>query len=172
MGGPGGFALPAGQGWESESPPVWAGLTLLQNLVPPGRGGRASSLPFQYSLPIGFLLRPVQSWEVAELSCASVCRNQATQMGQTPAEMGLRSSLCSLCTGLSGYLYGSLFHAQVLPLSFLGSADSPMEHADVLMVHGTARGAGRGLVRRGPAAGTTPCWAGTGQPKALGACCH
>lgn len=95
---------------------------LPQRLAPLGRGGSSSSLPFQCSLPAGFLLGPVQSWEVAEPSPASVCRNRAAQMGQTPAETdqtlaetGLRSSLRSQCPGLSSGLRGSLSQAQVLP---------------------------------------------------------
>lgn len=70
---------------------------------------------------------------------------------------------------LSGHLRGSLFHAQVLPLSCLGSVDSCMEHSwDGVRAGEWAGGWFRAVRQLGP----PHVLAGTGQPKALGTCCH
>lgn len=148
-----------------------------RSCTPPKTGAYGERWPCFFT-PLSVLLaHRLPSQASAELGGGRaqlcLCMQESSHSdGPNPSRNGaVEQPVLPVHTGLSGYLYGSLFHAQVLPLSCLGSTDSPMEHTDVLMVHGTAREAGRGLVQRGLAAGTTPCWAGTGQPKALGACC-
>ncbi|XP_009892324.1 PREDICTED: alpha-endosulfine [Charadrius vociferus] len=77
-------------------------------------------------------------------------------MDQTLAEEGLCSPGAPSAPTSPAAPRGSLLHAQVLPLSCLGSADSPAEHDDVFRGQGSGQEAGSGGTRPGTQAEPQP----------------